>query len=273
MRKQDSGQLPLFQAGSPVSPSRSPDSEQARKMTVTSGLKCSELSKNSGPLGSLVRMCLGSSIWHSTRCYLTWTAKGTPRRRLLFQLVPWTRRTDETEYSFWPTPSTGAALCGGTGNFQTLQRMAERGLITEEERRQLSQGNGGNTNPELLEWLMGYEAQFTKLIPTPTATDYRGGCLSRYWRPCSQIRNVEREREREQEGLRRTSEKPCGSHPAWENWIPEPGVGRVADGIPDRVERIKALGNAVVPQQAYPFFYLIAKIESEKNYEKSESYE
>lgn len=195
MRKQDSGQLPLFQAGSPVSPSRSPDSEQARKMTVTSGLKCSELSKNSGPLGSLVRMCLGSSIWHSTRCYLTWTAQGTPRRRLLFRLVPLTRRTDETEYSFWPTPSTGAALCGGTGNFQTLQRMAERGLITEEERRQLSQGNGGNTNPELLEWLMGYEAQFTKLIPTPTATDYRGGCLSRYWRPCSQIRNVERERE------------------------------------------------------------------------------
>lgn len=271
MQKQVYGQLPLFQEGSPVNPSLSPDSEAARKMTVTSGLKCSELSKNSGPLGSLVRMCLGSSIWHSTRCYLTWTAQGTPRRRLLFRLVPWTRRTDETEYSFWPTPSTGAALCGGTGNFQTLQRMAERGLITEEERRQLSQGNGGKTNPELLEWLMGYEQQFTKLIPTPTATDYRGGCLSRYWRPCSQIRNVEREREREQEGIRRTSEKPCGSHPAWENWIPEPGVGRVVDGIPDRVERIKALGNAVVPQQAYPFFYLIAKIESEKNYEKSES--
>jgi hypothetical protein len=147
--------------------------------------------------------------------------------------------------------------------------MAERGLITEEERRQLSQGNGGNTNPELLEWLMGYEAQFTKLIPTPTATDYRGGCLSRYWRPGSQ--NIHVEREREQEGLRRTSAKPCGSHPAWENWIPEPGVDRVVDGLPDRVERIKALGNAVVPQQAYPFFYLIAKIESEVENEKSES--
>ena len=31
-------------------------------------------------------------------------------------------------------------------------------------------------------------------------------------------------------------------------WAIEPGVGRVAYGIPDRVDRVKALGNAVVPQ-------------------------
>lgn len=31
-------------------------------------------------------------------------------------------------------------------------------------------------------------------------------------------------------------------------WKPEPNVGRVADGIPNRSHRIKALGNAVVPQ-------------------------
>jgi DNA (cytosine-5)-methyltransferase 1 len=30
-------------------------------------------------------------------------------------------------------------------------------------------------------------------------------------------------------------------------WPPEPAVGRVADGIPDRVDPIKTLGNAVVP--------------------------
>jgi DNA (cytosine-5)-methyltransferase 1 len=33
-------------------------------------------------------------------------------------------------------------------------------------------------------------------------------------------------------------------------WAAEPGVGRVADGFPDRVDRLKALGNAVVPQVA-----------------------
>jgi len=33
-------------------------------------------------------------------------------------------------------------------------------------------------------------------------------------------------------------------------WKTEPNVGRVADGIPDQSHRIKALGNAVVPQVA-----------------------
>ena len=37
-------------------------------------------------------------------------------------------------------------------------------------------------------------------------------------------------------------------------WAAEPDVGRVAHGIPYRVDRIKCLGNAVVPQQAYPIF-------------------
>jgi DNA (cytosine-5)-methyltransferase 1 len=31
-------------------------------------------------------------------------------------------------------------------------------------------------------------------------------------------------------------------------WLPEPGVGRVATGIPHRVDRLRALGNSVVPQ-------------------------
>jgi DNA (cytosine-5)-methyltransferase 1 len=35
----------------------------------------------------------------------------------------------------------------------------------------------------------------------------------------------------------------CGS---W--WFAEPDVGRVAHGIPDRVDRLRSLGNAVVPQ-------------------------
>lgn len=42
-------------------------------------------------------------------------------------------------------------------------------------------------------------------------------------------------------------------------WAAEPGVGRVANGLPCRVERIRAIGNAVVPQQAYPIFRALAE--------------
>jgi DNA (cytosine-5)-methyltransferase 1 len=41
------------------------------------------------------------------------------------------------------------------------------------------------------------------------------------------------------------------------NWQSEPSVGRVANGIPNRVDRIKGLGNAVVPQVVYQIFKAI----------------
>ena len=44
-------------------------------------------------------------------------------------------------------------------------------------------------------------------------------------------------------------------------WPAEPNVGRVANGVPSRVDRLKCLGNAVVPQQFYPVFQAIADIE------------
>lgn len=48
-------------------------------------------------------------------------------------------------------------------------------------------------------------------------------------------------------------------------WLPDPaecgGVPRVASGIEHRVERLRCLGNAVVPQQYYPVFRAIADIE------------
>ena len=44
-------------------------------------------------------------------------------------------------------------------------------------------------------------------------------------------------------------------------WATEPDVGRVADGVPHRVDRLRSLGNAVVPQQFYPIFQAIAEVE------------
>lgn len=43
-------------------------------------------------------------------------------------------------------------------------------------------------------------------------------------------------------------------------WPVEPDVGRVAHGVPSRVDRLKCLGNAVVPAQFYPVFKAIFDI-------------
>lgn len=44
--------------------------------------------------------------------------------------------------------------------------------------------------------------------------------------------------------------KPC-------KWCPEPELGRVANGIPNRAHRLRGLGNAIVPQVAFEIFAAI----------------
>ena len=46
-------------------------------------------------------------------------------------------------------------------------------------------------------------------------------------------------------------------------WLPEPAVGRVAHGIPRRVDRLKGLGNAIVPQIAMRIGQTIKQVEAE----------
>lgn len=70
---------------------------------------------------------------------------------------------------------------------------------------------------------------------------------------CGQTVLVERERVPQQ------SDGVCGGPALGDFWKTEPCVGRVADGVPHRVDRIRCLGNAVVPQQFYPFFAALAE--------------
>lgn len=234
MRRQDCEQLSLFPGDSRASRSVQPGSEEARMMTVTSGRKCLELSKNSGPLGLLEKTLLESSIWRSTRRYLTWKIKATKQGRLLFQLAASMPRTCGADALLWhtptardskganstahliregrrnhtdqlenavklwptptsrcgagasqtatrqggpdlqtaaqmyPTPTTGAGLCGGTGNYQQLKALEASGQITEEERRSMAAGNGGQLNPTWVEWLMGFPLGWTDLSASET---------------------------------------------------------------------------------------------------------
>ena len=156
-----------------------PGSAEARKMTATSGRRCLELSETVGPLGSLQRMLLGTSAWVSTRCWLTWKVKTTPARRILFQLVPRTHRTEEIESGLWPTPNARDGKSGKgkqPRQFSELNSTVERmwptptaqdaknnGGPSQMERNSLplNAEAGGSLNPTWVEWLMGYPSGWT----------------------------------------------------------------------------------------------------------------
>ena len=59
------------------------------------------------------------------------------------------------------------------------------------------------------------------------------------------------------DNYRRGAQEPC----VWQRWKVEPRPFGVANGVPNRVDRLKCLGNAVVPQQFYPIFKAIAETE------------
>ena len=53
----------------------------------------------------------------------------------------------------------------------------------------------------------------------------------------------------------------CSKRTDWQDWTVEPSVGRVAHGIPKRVDRLRGLGNAIVPQIAQRIGETIKQIE------------
>jgi len=56
-----------------------------------------------------------------------------------------------------------------------------------------------------------------------------------------------------------------------DHWIIEPEVGRVADGVPRRVDRLRQLGNAVVPQIVTAIGHAILELDGEKEHENEVS--
>ena len=203
----------------PASRSATPGSGEARTMTAISGRKCSESYKRQGQLGLLVRMLLESSAWHSTKCVLIWKRADMKSSRSLFQLAVSMPRTEETEYgllrgggAMWPTPRTPS---GGPDNSAKRLRPS---------------GHRGTTN----------------LLGAVLADPNSQGVF-----PAKDARGNEKDKPESNDKFA----WGCGSVHRGQglqtNWTTEPGVGRVAHGIPNRVDRLKGLGNAIVPQVAY----------------------
>ena len=75
--------------------------------------------------------------------------------------------------------------------------------------------------------------------------DQLGGCRENVADP-----NGRRQQECEPQERNLSVFNSVGSGVKYSEWETEPSVGRVADGIPNRVDRLRGLGNAVVPQVA-----------------------
>ena len=71
----------------------------------------------------------------------------------------------QTAARLYPTPTTGAGLCGGTGNYQQLQALEADGVISAEERQSMAAGNGGQLNPAWVEAMMGFPPGWTECGP------------------------------------------------------------------------------------------------------------
>jgi len=186
----------LSAAGSPVNHFPVPGSEEARKMTVISGLKCSVLSRHTGPFGCLVKMLLVSSVWNSTKSLLIWKIKDISANRSLFQLARSMPRMKGKGSGFWPTTSTrdwkdtpGMARQSvnkdGTirnridqlarrvfsetfptpSTMDTIIRKTMRPsrAATNRKTGYLSETIHGELNPEFVEWLMGFPTGWTDL--------------------------------------------------------------------------------------------------------------
>ena len=70
--------------------------------------------------------------------------------------------------------------------------------------------------------------------------DFTGGCCQVF----ADANGSGRKQQRRPESVR--AEQPAIERSGW--WKSEPNVGRVAHGVPSRVDRLRCLGNAVVPQ-------------------------
>ena len=88
MKKQDEKPPRLFPGDSPASPFPAPGNKEDLRTNGIYGPKCSALSGNCTPLGCLEKMLLASSIWGSTRRFLTWSRQATPLGFSYFLLSP-----------------------------------------------------------------------------------------------------------------------------------------------------------------------------------------
>lgn len=119
-------------------------------------------------------------------------------------------------------------------------------IIATDAGSQQHQGNSAPLSGEIAEELSRAFADATTLHGTSIIWDEPDGDTARV----TTLADAHSERGRgRQAGQQNAEDARQSSGRSWiGQWHAEPAVGRVADGIPYRVDRLRGLGNAVVPQ-------------------------
>ena len=228
------------------------ESSKPKTTPAISGQKCLGLSGNAGPLGLLEKTLLGSSDWAWTKYSLTWKAKATPQGRLIYQLARQEPRTSADDSgllhtptakanqmapsmatrdsgswgsTLWPTPTASDHKGSGGTVLADSQREGEgRRRVSGSGKNKSTDGKGSSVKS-------GGHGQ---AVADSDIDDGRRGCGAKSSGRESRMEHW--------------SGGECGRSEEW--WEVEPEVGRLVDGLPNRVPQLRALGNSIVPQIA-----------------------
>ena len=150
-------------------------------------------------------------------------AAGTPDGKMQWMLTQAAKsgcgtRTEYEKKKLFPTPGT-TGFSNGTGNCEKANTLHKDGILSEAERVSFRAGNGGQLNPDWVEWLMGWPIGWSSL-------DQLGNIDFPTWQ----------------------------SDPADTGDVP-----RVGKNIPNRAKRLKAIGNGQVPQVVAIAFSILSE--------------
>ena len=151
----------------PANPLVKPGSAEAVKMTDTSGQKYFPLFSKSDQIGLFVKTFLDTSLWASTRCFLTWQTKPiTQSKHFILELSVSMPDIDVCEsglsQEMWATPNTMDHLP------QRSKEALERQANTTRKGRTRPANLREQVNPETVEaW---EKAQEPQMWPTPIAS-------------------------------------------------------------------------------------------------------
>ena len=185
---------------------------------------------------SLAKYDPATRLWRTRQCSLfevlgecleTFPKSGMMQDGVLWELTTWAPRTSEKECGFWRTPDAGAG-----------------GEISDEKAADYAAGKPRKSGSAIQIRLCD-QVRHRKLWPTPKCQDSRTALRGRGKSNSGQVVHG---------GVSCTW---WGRDPADQDGAFESQLGRVADGVANRVDRLKAIGNGQVPLVAAAAFRLL----------------